>query len=244
MEKYEFQNVGAELYDFIWSDFCDGYIEFSKFNSDNIGTKSTLLYVLTGILKMLHPFMPFVTEEIYQMLPIKDSESIMISSYPKYDKKFDFKETIDLMDGVREFITKVRTFKKDNNISKSSKFTFRCSADMEVENMICNILKLNKEDIAYQEEIDTLEKLVLDYNNSVFNANIEFYYTISEEDRNKEKEALTKQKEILESQIARREKLLSNPGYVNNAPKELVEEEKSKLENEKKELEIILWKLK
>ena len=244
MDKYEFQNVGSELYDFIWSDFCDGYIEFSKFNSDNISTKSTLLYVLTGILKLLHPFMPFVTEEIYQMLPIKDADSIMISSYPKYDKKLDYKETIDLMNGVREFITKVRTFKKDNNISKSSKYTFRCSGDREIETLICNTLKLTKEDIAYQEEIDTLEKLTLDYNNNDFNANIEFYYTISEEDKIKEKEALTKQKEVLESQIARREKLLSNPGYVNNAPKELVEEEKSKLENEKKELEVIFWKLK
>ena len=244
MEKYEFQNVGAELYDFIWSDFCDGYIEFSKFNSDNIGTKSTLLYVLTGILKMLHPFMPFVTEEIYQMLPIKDAESIMISSYPKYDKKLDYKDTIDLMDSVREFITKVRTFKKDNNISKDCKFIFKCSGDEEIESLISYILKLDVNNIVSKEEISSLEKLALDYNNSNFKANIEFYYKISEEDREKEIEALTKQKEVLESQIARREKLLSNPGYVNNAPKELVEEEKSKLKQEKEELEIVLGKLK
>ena len=92
MDKYEFQNVGPELYNFIWADFCDSYIEFSKFNIDNVGTKSTLCYALTGILKLLHPFMPFVTEEIYQMLPIKDAESIMISSYPKYDKKLVFEE--------------------------------------------------------------------------------------------------------------------------------------------------------
>lgn len=244
MDRYEFQNVGSELYDFIWSDFCDGYIEFSKFNIDNEGTKSTLLYVLTGILKMLHPFMPFVTEEIYQMLPIKNCDSIMIDSYPVYDKKLDFKETLELMNSVREFITKTRTYKKDNNIGKDCKYTFRCSGDKEIEDLICNVLKLDVKNIAYQEEIDTLEKLVLDYNNNDFSANIEFYYSISDEDREKEKEALIKQKEVLESQIARREKLLSNPGYVNNAPKELVEEEKNKLENEKKELETVLWKLK
>ena len=244
MDRYEFQNVGSELYDFIWSDFCDGYIEFSKFNIDNEGTKSTLLYVLTGILKMLHPFMPFVTEEIYQMLPIKNCDSIMIDSYPVYDKKLDFKETLELMNSVREFITKTRTYKKDNNIGKDCKYTFRCSGDKEIEDLICNVLKLDIKNIAYQEEIDTLEKLVLDYNNNDFSANIEFYYSISLEDREKEKEALNKQKEVLESQIARREKLLSNPGYVNNAPKELVEEEKNKLENEKKELETVLWKLK
>ena len=244
MDRYEFQNVGSELYDFIWSDFCDGYIEFSKFNIDNEGTKSTLLYVLTGILKLLHPFMPFVTEEIYQMLPIKNCDSIMIDSYPVYDKKLDFKETLELMNSVREFITKTRTYKKDNNIGKDCKYTFRCSGDKEIEDLICNVLKLDIKNIAYQEEIDTLEKLVLDYNNNDFSANIEFYYSISLEDREKEKEALNKQKEVLESQIARREKLLSNPGYVNNAPKELVEEEKNKLENEKKELETVLWKLK
>ena len=244
MDKYEFQNVGTELYNFIWSDFCDGYIEFSKFNSDNIGTKSTLLYVLTGILKLLHPFMPFVTEEIYQMLPVKSDESIMISSYPVYDKKLYFKDTLELMECVREFITKTRIYKKENNISKDCKYTFRCSGDKEIETLICNVLKLEVKNIAYQEEIDNFEKLVLDYKKNIFSANIEFYYTISEEDRNKERESLTKQKELLESQIARREKLLSNPGYVNNAPKELVEEEKTKLENEKKELEIVLWKLK
>ena len=172
MDKYEFQNVGTELYDFIWSDFCDGYIEFSKFNMDNISTKSTLLYVLSGILKLLHPFMPFVTEEIYQMLPIKDSDSIMISSYPKFDSKYCFEDTIDLMSDIRDFITKVRIFKKDNNINKECKYTFRCSKSLEIENMICNSLKLTKEYIAYQEEIDSLEKQVLDYTSSIFTANI------------------------------------------------------------------------
>ena len=244
MEKYEFQNVGTELYNFIWSDFCDYYIEASKFDIDNPSTKSTLLYVLTGILKMLHPFMPFVTEEIYQMLPIKDSESIMISSYPKYDKKLVFEDTLELMDNIREYITKVRISKKDNNIKKDCKYSFRCSASRDIENLICDMLKLTKENIAYQEEIDTFESISIDYKTNVFDANLNFYYEISTEDREKEKEALLKQKEVLESQIARREKLLSNEGYVKNAPKALVEEEKTKLANEKEELETINWKLK
>ena len=72
MDKYEFNNVSSVLYSFIWDDFCDNYIEMSKFSSDTLSTKSTLYYVLTGILKMLHPFMPFVTEEIYQNLPLKN----------------------------------------------------------------------------------------------------------------------------------------------------------------------------
>ena len=90
MDKYEFNLFGGETYSFIYDDFCSNYIELAKFNSSSNTTKSVLCYVLTGISKLLHPFMPFVTEEIYQMLPIKDSESIMISEYPKYNKKFDF----------------------------------------------------------------------------------------------------------------------------------------------------------
>lgn len=243
MDKYEFQNVGSELYDFIWTDFCDGYIEFSKFNINNPGTKSTLLYVLTGILKMLHPFMPFVTEEIYQMLPIKDSESIMISSYPKYDKKLVFNDTIELMNAVRDFITKARTSKKDNNIKKDCKFIFN-SNNKDASLLISNMLKLSEENIINEEETKNLESISIDYNTNILNANLKFFYEVSEEDKEKEKEMLLKQKEVLESQIARREKLLSNQGYVNNAPKALVEEEKSKLENEKKELELIINKLK
>lgn len=82
MESYEFNNAGGELYNFIWSDFCDSYIEMSKFSLDSVSTKSTLCYVISAILKMLHPFMPYVTDEIYSMLPIRDAENIMVSSYP------------------------------------------------------------------------------------------------------------------------------------------------------------------
>ena len=82
MESYEFNNAGGELYSFIWSDFCDSYIEMSKFSLDSVSTKSTLCYAISAILKMLHPFMPYVTDEIYSMLPIRDAENIMISSYP------------------------------------------------------------------------------------------------------------------------------------------------------------------
>ena len=84
MEKYEFNVVGTEIYNFIWNDFCDWYIELSKKNMNNT-SKSVLLKVLTDILKLLHPFMPYVTEEIYLMLPMHDA-SIMISNYPVYNK--------------------------------------------------------------------------------------------------------------------------------------------------------------
>ena len=105
MDKYEFNLVGSELYNFIWEDFCSNYIEYSKFNLANLSTKSTLLYVLTGILKMLHPFMPFVSEEIYDMLPIKDSKSIMISNYPEVDKKLIFKDAYLKVEQIIDFLS-------------------------------------------------------------------------------------------------------------------------------------------
>jgi len=114
MEKYEFNVVGAELYSFIWDNFCDWYIELAKHNMNNT-TKSVLLKVLTDILKLLHPFMPFVTEEIYSMLPIKESESIMISSYPKYNKDFEFDASLDY---TLELITKIRKIKLENSIKE------------------------------------------------------------------------------------------------------------------------------
>ena len=90
MDKYEFNVVGSELYSFIWDDFCDWYIELSKADMSDTN-KSVLLYTLECILKMLHPFMPYVTEEIYMMIP-NHMESIMISDYPVYNKDFVFKE--------------------------------------------------------------------------------------------------------------------------------------------------------
>ena len=238
MDKYEFQNVGTELYNFIWNDFCDGYIEFSKFNMDNDSTKSTLLYTLTNILKLLHPFMPFVTEEIYSMLPVKETESIMIGSYPKVNEELNFDDTIKLMEEIRNFITKSRITKKENNIPKEFKYSLECN-NLSAEKIIKNMLKLNNEvqDSEYS-------KVTIESNTNELNVKLTYYYEVSEEENKKQKDALEKEKMTLESNIARREKLLSNPGYVNNAPKALVEEEKIKLENEKKELAIILEKLK
>jgi valyl-tRNA synthetase len=241
MDKYEFQNVGTELYNFIWNDFCDGYIEFSKFDMDKENTKSTLIYVLTNILKLLHPFMPFVTEEIYSKLPIKASESIMISSYPVINDELVFNETINLMKETREFITKARTLKKDNNIKKDDKYEYISSNDA-VFTLISNSLKLTKENLINNNK-DEYNKLVIDSKSNILENTLIYYYKEDIEDKNKLVLELTKEKEKLESSISRREKLLSNEGYIKNAPATLVEEEKTKLANEKIKLEEIIKKL-
>ncbi len=225
MEKYEFQNVGAILYDFIWSDFCDSYIEFSKFNMDKESTKSTLLYVLTDILKMLHPFMPFVTEEIYQKLPIKDSESIMISSYPVVDKKLIFEETN--VEDIIDFIKTFRNTKQANNIPSDFKARF----DIEIDPIAIKLLKLEGKIV--NEELDIKSyKVVSNYTNG------EIYF--EKELTDEEKEARENLITSLKSSIERREKLLSNENYVNKAPANIVEMDRQKLEEEKNKLKELL----
>ena len=231
MDKYEFNIVGTTLYDFIWDCFCDKYIEMSKFTSDTLATKSTLYTVLTGIIKMLHPFMPYVTEEIYGMLPIKDSESIMISSYPKYDKKLVF--TTKEVDEAIEFITLFRNKKKDLNIKDFSIINNIDNKELSI--LILNMLKLNDK----QNNNDNYElKETIKLNN----LSIDILYN-DEIDHELEKENLLKEKDKLISSIERRKKLLSNENYVNKAPANVVENDRIQLEKEQLKLEEILSKL-
>lgn len=219
MDKYEFNLVGSEIYNFIWDDFCSNYIEMAKFSSNDITTKSILYKVLEGIIKIMHPFMPFVTEEIYQNLPFKDSNSIMISSYPKYESKYIFDEDTKEVDKLLEFITLFRNKKLENNIGKD----FEVEAD-SLDDLAVKMLKLN-------------DKIV-----SVSNKNTKILVSINDitvyicYDNNIDKEEvlkeLTKKKETLEASIKRRNNLLSNENYVKKAPSNIVEKERLDLQKE------------
>lgn len=224
MDKFQFNNAGAAIYDFTWNYFCDYYIEMAKYTSEDETTQSVLCTVLTGILKLLHPFMPYVTEEIYQMLPVKDQESIMISTYPKYSKKFIFETEEEIVDDQIEFIKTFRNVKAENNITKDMKVMFDTEDDNE---LIVKMLKLQ----------DNLVKEPLGIKAyKVFSNRIKakiFFEKIETEADIAQKEA---QIEQLKSSIARREKLLSNENYVNKAPANIVEMDRQKLEEEKHKL--------
>ena len=229
MDKFEFNNAGSSLYNFIWTNFCDSYIEMAKHRINEEETQSTLCYVLTGILKMLHPFMPFVTEEIYQMLPIKEEESIMISPYPKYSKKNIFTEEEIEIDDKVQFIKNFRNVKQENNITKDMKVMFETNND---NNLIIKMLKLDDEALI-NEPLQIKSYKV--FSNKV-KATIYFEKIETEED----KKAKEVQMNTLKASIERREKLLSNENYVNKAPQNIVEMDKIKLEEEKKKLEELL----
>ena len=232
MEKYEFNNAANAIYNFTWSLFCDNYIEMSKFNLSSETTKSVLCFVLTGILKMLQPFMPFVTDELYNSLPVKDEESIMISSYPEYNKKYLF-DTIEI-DTAIEFITLFRNKIKELNIKNYQ--VINHIDNQEVSNLILNMLKLNDK-VAGSNEYSLKETIKL--------ANLEIEVLYNDEiDYQKELENLLKEKEKLETSIERRKKLLANENYINKAPANVVENDRLQLAKEESRLKEILAKVK
>ncbi len=224
MDRYEFNNASSAIYDFTWNYFCDYYIEMAKYSIDDVATKSTLCYVLTGILKLLHPFMPYVTEEIYQMLPVKEVESIMISKYPKSTKKYVFLEEERIVDDEVEFIKNFRNVKAENNMTKEMKVMFDTTDDNE---LIIKMLKL--QDNLVTEPLGMKAYKVFSKH---VRAQIFFEKAMSEAD----KLFLMKQIEVLKSSIARREKLLSNENYVKKAPQNIVDMDRQKLAEEKKKL--------
>ena len=225
MDKYEFNLAGSEIYDFTWNSFCDSYIEMAKYSIDKESTQSTLCFVLTGILQMLHPFMPFVTEEIYSMLPVKEEESIMITTYPKYTKKYVFEDEERIVEDEIEFIKQFRNVKAENKITKDMKVMFDTTDDNE---MIVKMLKLEDHLVDKPLGMNAYKVFSNKVKATIFFEHIE---TVAEQES---KKLLI---EGLKASIARREKLLSNENYVNKAPAKIVEMDRKKLEEEKQKLE-------
>lgn len=229
MERYEFNIAGSELYSFIWNDFCDNYIEFAKFSLESLTTKSVLLKVLTSILKMLHPFMPYVTDEIYNMLPIKE-ENIMISTYPKFNKKEAFNKELDSVNEMIEFIRMFRNVKLENKIGKDYQVIINSNSNYD---LIFKMLKINADMIVHKSNKKKLNVKYQDYD-----LDICYEIVLSEEDMALKQ----KQIEALKQSIERRKKLLANENYVNKAPQALVEKERKTLAEEEEKLENILLK--
>ena len=222
MDQYEFHVVGTELYRFIWDDFCDWYIELTK-GSINNTTKTVLIKVLTCILKMLHPFMPYVTEEIYQMLPIHE-ESIMISHYPVYEEEYVFEKETKDMEEMIDFITRVRTYKLEQKVPKEA-VVYYVGKEKE---LVFKLLKVQNETT---ELTSDMEKTMIHSNYDQYKIAYQF-----DQSKNKQelKEKLEKELSSLNQSIERRKKLLSNQGYVSHAPEQIVNKERENLQLEEK----------
>ena len=244
MEKYEFALVGSQLYNFVWDDFCSWYIELSKVNVNSedekavIATKSTLLLVLTNILKMLHPFIPFVTEEIYQSLPHM-KESICIESYPEVFKLVDSSSKVDV-ERLISIVQIVREIKVDYNLKPATELNVAildADGNTEVvdEYLSAMMQKICKAKWCLLEDGEKLVRPILAGSLQVAMNDIV--------DTEEEKKKLSKEIEYLGKEISRAEGMLANDSFISKAPAQKIEEEKAKLEKYKIQLEIAMNQL-
>ena len=234
IDGFELGVFAQKIYDFIWNEFCDWYIEMVKprlYNEEDetkLAAQYTLNKVLADSLKLLHPIMPFITEEIYTKLYNND-ESIMISKWPEYSKNVDFDKEELAVEELKNIITGIRNIRVQRNIhpSKKSKLIFVTSESKEaVKNSESWLLKLG---FGSEIEISGSKENLPQNAMSVLANGIELYMPFEDlVDISEEKERLQKEKERLESEIQRATKMLNNPGFVNKAPVEKVQEEKDK----------------
>ena len=249
MDKFEFVNVGSELYKFIWDDFCSWYIELTKvhLNSTNDTEKqaslNTLVYVLNAIVKMLHPFMPFVTEEIFQAIPHLE-ESICIAIWPEVNDHFtdesindQFTYLIDIVKGIRE----IRTQYTIKNAIEVPYVINTKNDDLEgllnkclpyikkLCNAVCSGYNLNAAGEVANITIKGGNSLLVELGDYI--------------DKDAEKEKLANQLKKLEGEIKRCQNMLANEKFTSKAPKEKVELERNKLADYQSKYDAVKEKL-
>ena len=244
LDKYELGIAVSKLYDFIWDSFCDWYIElvkprFFEESESNLTAQSVLTYVLSNTLKLLHPFMPFITEEIWQALP-HDGESIMISSFPEYNEDFKNDKAEADMQMIMESIKGVRNIRNEMNVPPSKKCTlYIVTANKELfESAASFYIKLaSASSVIVQSGKSGIPENAV----SVAAPGAELLLPMDElVDKEKERERLTKEKNRLEDEIKRVEGKLSNKGFTDKAPAAVVEEERKKGEKYKAMLETVI----
>ena len=236
LENYDLGVAANKLYDFIWNEFCDWYIEivktrlYNKENKTRIAAQYTLNKVLGETLKLLHPIMPFITDEIYTKL-YNDDESIMISKWPEYDENLNFKNEEMAIEKIKEIIVNIRNLRANMNVANNKK-TKLIFVTTEYKDIISEAEEFLKK-MGYSEEIIIQEDKNGVSNNalSILTDGIEVYLPLEELiDINEEKKRLESEKTKVISEIERASKMLSNPGFINKAPESKINEEKAKLE--------------
>ena len=243
IEEYDLGIALDNIYGFIWNEFCDWYIEIvkSRLYSENKAEKVKVSFVLNKVfktvLKLLHPFMPFVTSEIYKELAKCKDEELMMSSWPKVVKYEDYEKASETIENLKEIIVGIRNIRANMNIHPSKKaelifVTKDYEEDIKESKEFLLKLGFGKE-IKIQKDKSGIESNAI----SIISNGIELYMPFEDlVDINEEIERLEKEKEKLEAEVARGEKMLSNPGFVNKAPEAKIKAEQEKLANYKEML--------
>ena len=235
MDNFDLGVATQKIYDFIWNEFCDWYIEmvktrlYDKENNTRLACQYTLNEVLKSSLKLLHPVMPFITEEIYTKLYNID-ESIMISEWPKYDEKLNFEKEEKQVEKLKEIIVGIRNLRTNLNVhpSKKSELIFVTTEYKDIlENTQGFMKKLGfSEKITIKESKDGIDSNAM----TILTDGLELYIPFEElVDVEAEKVRLEEEKKKLISEVERATKMLSNPGFINKAPETKINEEKEKL---------------
>lgn len=249
IENYDLGVALDKIYNFIWNEFCDWYIEMAKsriYSEDEqtkIVVSAVLNYVLGTALKLLHPFMPFVTTEIYSNLVNNDNTDLMVSNWP--ERRMSFENEEKFIEKIKDIIVEIRNIRATKNIhpSKKSELIFVTNQyEKELKELEQILLKLGFGDRLTVQK----DKVGITGNSiNIIKEDIELYMPLEGLiDLEEERKRLEGEKTKLEAEVARCEKMLSNPGFVNKAPQAKIDEEKAKLEKYKEMLEKVIKSLK
>ncbi len=246
LEKYRFQEYANIVYEFFWHQFCDWYLEISKvglYKSDEktkIKTLSVLFFVLREALKLLHPVMPFITEDIYQKLPNKDAESIMISKWPDVISKLKFDDIEDYMEIVKRLISGVRNIKKLMNIKPSQEIKILVESSEKAKLEIIKFMEREIKFLANISDISIGEHINRPEHSATFvTDNIEIFIPLEGLiDFEKEKERITGKLTDMEKELSKVNKKLENKNFMEKAKPEAVAKVKEKAASLKEDIEL------
>ena len=236
IENYDLGIAIDKIYGFMWNEFCDWYIEMvkSRIYSENTEEKTEvcaiLNYVFANCLKLLHPFMPFVTSEIYEKLVLVDDKELMLSKWPEENEKLDFENEETIVEKLKQIIVEIRNVRANMNIHPSKKSELIFVTDKyakEIEDAEEFMLKLGfGSKITIQNNKDNIAQNAI----SIMQDGINLYMPLNDlVDMDEEKKRLQNEITKLEAEVQRCQKMLSNPGFVNKAPEAKINEEKAKL---------------
>ena len=246
MEDGDFGMAANKIYDFAWSEFCDWYIELSKGRlmgedeEQKRNVRGVLLYVLEGLLKLLHPFMPFLTEEVYQHLPEHDG-MLILARWPEVKAEYAFETEERQMEGLMEIIRAIRNLRSEMNVQAGRRTHVTLIPDAGWESTLA-IAEPYLQRLAYASDVaiggkdaQAGEKVV-----SAVCAAGEIRIPLGDlVDLQKELARLEKERKNLEGEIARAQGKLNNPGFLSKAPAQLVEQEREKLKTTQSMLEAL-----
>ena len=242
LEKFELGIAVQKVYEFIWDCYCDWYIELVKarlFNDADdsyIAAEQVLLYVLDQILRLLHPFMPYVTEEIWQTIP-HEGETVMLSEYPTYKPELDFPEEEAEMRRVMEAIRAIRNRRSEMNVPPSRK------AKVYVATKFADTFKNGSafiEKLASANGVEVADNFDIDGAVTVVTADAKIYIPMDElVDKKAELERLGKELAAVEKRLAQSEGKLNNQGFVSKAPAAVIEKVKGQAAKEREKIALI-----